>query len=97
MNWIMISLLYGAGFRLTECLQRRVKDIDFEYNQITVRDSKGNKDRITVLPQIVKKPLREYLKTIKKLHEKDLKDGYGSVYLPYALERKYSNAGCFTV
>ncbi len=91
-NWIMANLLYGAGLRLTECLQLRVKDIDFEYNQITVRDSKGNKDRITVLPQIIKKPLQEHLKTVKKLHEKDLKDGYGSVYLPYALERKYPNA-----
>lgn len=56
-NWIMANLLYGAGLRLTECLQLRVKDIDFEYNQITVRDSKGNKDRITVLPQAVKQPL----------------------------------------
>ena len=93
MNWIMANLLYGAGLRLGECLQLRVKDIDFEYNQITVRDSKGNKDRITVLPQIVKQPLREHLKTVKKLHEKDLKDGFGSVYLPYALERKYPNAG----
>ena len=92
MNWIMANLLYGAGLRLTECLQLRVKDIDFEYNQITVRDSKGNKDRITVLPQVVKQPLQEHLKTVKKLHEKDLKDGFGSVYLPYALERKFPNA-----
>jgi len=93
MNWIMANLLYGAGLRLTECLQFRVKDIDFEYNQITVRDSKGNKDRITVLPKVIKQPLQEHLKTVKKLPEKDLKDGYGSVYLPYALERKYPNAG----
>jgi len=93
MNWIMANLLYGAGLRLTECLQLRVKDIDFEYNQITVRDSKGNKDRITVLPQVVKKPLQEHLKTVKKLHEKDLREGFGLVYLPYALERKYPNAG----
>lgn len=93
MNWIMANLLYGAGLRLTECLQLRVKDIDFEYNQIAVRDSKGNKDRITVLPQVVKQPLQEHLKTVKKLHEKDLREGFGLVYLPYALERKYPNAG----
>lgn len=88
----MANLLYGAGLRLSECLQLRVKDIDFEYNQITVGDSKGNKDRTTMLPQVIKQPLQEHLKTVKKLHDKDLKDGFGSDYLPYALERKYPNA-----
>lgn len=91
-NWIMANLLYGAGLRLSECLQLRVKDIDFEYNQITVRNSKGNKDRVTVLPEIIKKPLLEHLKRVKKLHEEDLQNGFGAVYLPYALERKYPNA-----
>ena len=90
--WLMAMLLYGAGLRLTECLRLRVKDIDFEYNQIAVRDAKGNKDRVVPLPQAVKKPLHEHLKKIKKHHEKDLKEGFGSVYLPYALERKYPNA-----
>ena len=92
MKWIMANLLYGAGLRLSECLQLRVKDIDFEYNQITVRNSKGNKDRVTMLPEIIKKPLLEHLKRVKKLHEEDLQNGFGAVYLPYALERKYPNA-----
>lgn len=89
---MMANLLYGAGLRLTECLQLRIKDIDFEYNQITVRDSKGNKDRITVLLRVVKPPLQEHLKGVKKFHDKDLKDGFGSAYFPYASEIEYPNA-----
>ena len=90
--WIMAMLLYGAGLRLRECLELRVKDIDFDYNQITIRDGKGEKDRIVPLPQKLKVPLKTQLGKAKNLHEKDLKDGFGSVYLPYALEKKYPSA-----
>jgi len=91
-NWIMAKLLYGSGLRLNECLQLRVQDIDFHYKQITVRNAKGEKDRVTMLPESVVEPLKRHLDFVKKLHEKDLKDGFGSVHLPYALERKYPNA-----
>jgi integrase len=90
--WITMNILYGAGLRVKECVRLRVKDIDFEMNQIIVRDGKDKKDRVTVLPEIVKKPLHLQLKKIKALHEKDSEEGYGAVYLPYALERKYPNA-----
>ena len=89
--WIMAMLLYGAGLRKIECLRLRVKDIDFTYNQITVRDAKGDKDRITMLPEKIKDPLRAYLKIVKRIYEKDLRNGYGEVELPYALARKYPN------
>ena len=89
--WIMGMLLYGSGLRLQECLQLRVKDIDFEYKQIIVRDAKGAKDRVTVLSDRVVEALKKQLEFMKKLHDKDVKDGFGSVYLPYALERKYPN------
>ena len=89
---IMANLLYGAGLRLMECIRLRVKDVDFSYNQIVVRDGKGKKDRVTMLPQNVKAPLQRHLNEAKKLHQKDLNEGFGNVYLPYALERKYVNA-----
>jgi integron integrase len=85
-------LLYGAGLRLLECLRLRVKDIDFEYNQIIIREGKGQKDRVTMLPDAIKKNIFEYLKKIKQQHDKDLKEGFGTVYLPYALDKKYPNA-----
>jgi integrase len=66
--WIMATLLYGAGLRLTECLRLRVKDVDFAYNQIVVRDGKGHQDRMTMLPQHVKAPLRRHLHDVQKLH-----------------------------
>ena len=91
-KWIMANLLYGAGLRLMECLRLRVKDIDFEYNQITVRDGKGAKDRVTMLPEKVQKDLVEHLKKVKCRHDEDLRKGFGTVYLPYALARKYPNA-----
>ncbi|HID29220.1 MAG TPA: integron integrase [Desulfobacterales bacterium] len=91
-KWIMANLLYGAGLRLMECLRLRVQDIDFAYKQITVRDAKGSKDRVTMLRGIVIEPLQEHLKKVKKLHGDDLKQGYGTVHLPYALERKYPKA-----
>jgi len=91
-NWIMANLLYGAGLRLMECTRLRVKDIEFEYNQIIVRDGKGRKDRVTILPGILKEKLQQHLIKVEKLHNKDLQKGFGNVYLPYALDKKYPNA-----
>ena len=91
--WLMASLLYGAGLRLMECVRMRVKDIDFEYRQITVRDGKGNKDRVTMLPEASLEPLKHHLEKVRSLHQQDLADGCGEVYLPFALERKYREAG----
>ena len=90
---LMANLLYGAGLRLMECVRLRVKDLDFEYRQITVRDGKGQKDRLTMLPDALAGPLRTHLADVKILHEQDLQEGFGNVYLPFALERKYPNAG----
>jgi len=75
-----------------ECLRLRVKDIDFSCNQLTIRDGKGEKDRITMLPASIKGPLARHLQKVKLLHEEDLAAGYGEIYLPYALARKYPNA-----
>ena len=91
--WMMATLLYGAGLRLRECLELRIKDIDFDYNQIVIRDAKGEKDRVVPLPQKLKTPLKSQMEKVKKLHEQDVKDGYDSVYMPYALEKKYPHAG----
>lgn len=88
----MVALLYGSGMRLTEILRLRVKDVDFDAGQITVRDGKGEKDRVTVLPVSLAEELRAHLRRVKSLHEEDLAKGYGSVWLPYALERKYKKA-----
>jgi len=91
-TWIMATLLYGSGLRLMECLRLRVKDVDFFYNQIVVRDGKGRRDRVTMLPQNIKMPLQRHLQDVHQLHAQDLQAGAGHVYLPYALERKYPNA-----
>jgi integron integrase len=91
-TWLMASLLYGAGLRLMECLRLRVKDIDFGYLQITVRDGKGGKDRVTLLPEAIIAPLERHLAKVRARHEQDLKEGFGAVYLPFALERKYPAA-----
>jgi len=91
-HWLMASLLYGAGLRLMECSRLRVKDIDFEYRQITVRDGKGQKDRVTMLPESSAEILKHQLEKVRILHQQDLAAGHGDVYLPYALERKYKNA-----
>ena len=91
-EWLVANLLYGAGLRLLEGLRLRVKDVDFEYKQITVRDGKGAKDRVTVLPEKIIAPLKEHLARVRLLHEEDLRLGFGEVYLPYALDRKYKNA-----
>jgi integron integrase len=86
------SLLYGAGLRLNEALRLRVKDIDFAANQITIREGKGDKDRVTMLPQTIRSSLQQHLLKVKVLHDKDAQEGFGRVYLPYALARKYPNA-----
>ncbi|MGH8612285.1 MAG: integron integrase [Gammaproteobacteria bacterium] len=92
-HWLMASLLYGAGLRLMECVRLRVKDIDFGYAQITVRDGKGEKDRVTMLPVALREKLAQHLERVQALHQKDLREGFGEVYLPYALARKYPRAG----
>ena len=89
---LIVSLLYGAGMRLMEGLRLRVKDLDFEYHQITVRDGKGQKDRRTMLPSLLVEPLQQQLQKAKRLHDQDLAMGYGTVEMPYALNRKYPNA-----
>ena len=91
-RWLMASLLYGAGLRLRECLKLRVKDVDFEYRQVTVRDGKGAKDRVTMLPQAVGEQLKAHLVHVKALHERDVAEGHGDVELPHALARKYPRA-----
>ena len=91
-RWIMAALLYGAGLRLRECLKLRVKDIDFGYGQIVVRDGKGAKDQVTKLPASTLRPLQEHLVRLRLLHERDLAAGYGSVELPDALSVKYPRA-----
>lgn len=91
-QWLMASIMYGAGLRLMECVRLRVKDVDFGYIQITVRDGKGQKDRVTMIPQKLVQPLQEHIDKVKYLHTKDIEDGFGEVYLPFALARKYPNA-----
>ena len=91
-NLLIAQLLYGAGLRLMELARLRVKDIDFGMQAITVRSGKGDKDRTTVLPEAVRESLRDHLEQVKALHENDLASGHGAVYLPEALERKYSKA-----
>lgn len=90
--WLMGALMYGSGLRLMECLRLRVKDLDFACRQITVRSGKGQKDRLTMMPESVISPLKTHLQRVKSLHEKDLAEGFGSVRLPGALRRKYPNA-----
>ena len=92
-RWLMASLLYGAGLRLRECLKLRVKDIDFSYHQIMVRDGKGGKDRSTMLPEAVVQPLHAHLGKVRLLHRRDLAEGYGEVWLPHALSRKFPRVG----
>lgn len=89
---VVAMLLYGSGLRLEECLQLRVKDLDFDRLQIIVRRGKGQKDRTTMLPAALIEPLRQHLASVRRLHASDLKEGGGRVVLPDALERKYPNA-----
>jgi len=90
---LVARLLYGTGMRIMEALRLRVQDVDFHYRQITVRNGKGNKDRVTVLPDSLMQPLQAHLMRVRELHKKDLDEGFGRVYLPYALAEKYPNAG----
>ena len=91
-KWLMASLMYGAGLRLMECLRLRVQDIDFSRHEILVRDGRGAKDRITMLPDSLKAPLQDHLKKVKAIHEKDLAESWGRVQLLDAVDRKYPNA-----
>ena len=90
---LMAKLLYGSGLRLMECMRLRVKDIDFENHQIIVRSGKGDDDRLTILPDSVGAEIKHILQDVKALHEKDLREGYGEIFLPNALGVKYKNAG----
>ncbi len=89
---LIAGILYGGGLRLIECLRLRVQDIDFEYSEIIIRNGKGNKDRITLLPDSIKEKLKAQMSDVKKLYYKDLSKDWDGVYLPFALERKYPNA-----
>lgn len=89
---LMARLLYGSGMRLMECVRLRVKDIDFSRHELLVRDGKGAKDRVTVLPDTLHTPLHSHLQFVKTQFEDDLEHGLGEVYLPFALARKYPNA-----
>jgi len=91
-NKIMAQLLYGCGLRLMECIRLRIHDIDFAMNEIVVRNGKGYKDRLTLLPEAVKKGLEKQIERVRIIHQQDLKNGFGSVYMPYGLERKFRNA-----
>jgi integron integrase len=90
--WLMASLIYGSGLRLMECLRLRVKDVDFARGEITVREGKGARDRRTVLPASLVPPLQREIERGRALHAADLREGFGRVWLPFALERKYPNA-----
>jgi integron integrase len=91
-SWLMGSLLYGSGLRLMECVRLRVKDLDLARLQLTVRDGKGGKDRVTVVATSLREPLERQLERARAAHELDVREGFGRVYLPYALARKYPSA-----
>ncbi|CAM5497221.1 Integrase OS=Stutzerimonas stutzeri OX=316 GN=CXK99_14035 PE=4 SV=1 [Stutzerimonas stutzeri] len=90
--WLVSSLLYGSGMRLMEVLRLRVKDVEFSRLEILIRDGKGQKDRVTMLPSKLVAPLQLHLERVKQLHRQDLLEGYGKANLPHALARKYPNA-----
>ena len=91
--WLLVSLLYGSGLRLMECLRLRVKDVDLVRCEILVREGKGFKDRVTMLPKSLVEPLKQHLLKVKALHQEDLAAGHGEVFMPMALNRKYPNGG----
>jgi integron integrase len=91
-RWLIIALIYGGGLRLLECARLRVKDVDFHYSQLIIRDGKGQKDRVTTLPDLLREPLRQHMTRVKERHLQDIAEGYGRVYLPNALDRKYPQA-----
>lgn len=92
-RWLIASVLYGSGLRLQEALMLRVKDVDFAYRQIVVREGKGSKDRVTMLPENTIQPMQAHLGKVRMLHRADCEAGYGEVWLPHALSRKYPRAG----
>jgi len=89
---LVVKILYGSGLRIIECLRLRVQDIDFEIKALTVRSGKGDKDRITTFPPSLRVPMEAHLEQVKIIHEADIANGYGEVFLPHALARKYPNA-----
>ncbi len=89
---LMAKIMYGSGLRLMECVRLRVKDVDFGKGRIYVRDGKGGKHRTTILPDVIAPLLNEHIDRVQNLHKQDLIDGFGSVYLPEALARKYTGA-----
>ena len=89
---LIVKMLYGSGLRIMEAVRLRIKDVDFQMKQVTVRSGKGDKDRVTTLSGALLPLLENHLQKVKVLHEQDLAAGGGEVYLPYALERKYPNA-----
>ena len=89
---LMTQLLYGSGLRLMECVRLRIKDLDFQYKTVTVRDGKGEKDRITPMPDSLITPLQRQVERVRLFHDEDMGAGFGQVYLPNALEKKYPNA-----
>ena len=91
-HWLAACLLYGSGLRLMECVRLRVKDLDFEHRAVIIREGKGGKDRIVTLPDELIVPLQRHLGSARNIHEKDLAEGYGAVWLPHALARKYPQA-----
>lgn len=91
-NLLIVKLLYGTGMRISECLNLRVQDLDFENHSITIHQGKGAKDRRTMFPSNIEDQVKQHLLSVKIMHENDLKDGWGAVLLPHALEKKYSNA-----
>jgi integron integrase len=91
-TWLMASLLDGSGLRLLDCLRLRIKDVDFGQRHLLVRDGKGQKDRVTLLPQTLEEPLRRQIHRARLLHQRDLDEGYGWVYLPHALAEKHPGA-----
>ena len=91
-NKLAAQIMYGSGLRIMECLRLRIKDIDFANRQIVVRDGKGGNDRVTPLPNALIEALKRQMQTVKAIHDQDLAEGYGSVYLPYAIEHKSRNA-----
>lgn len=93
MHWLMASLLYGSGLRLMECVRLRVKDLDLARCELKVRDGKGQKDRVTLIPSALKEPLTEQLVRTRAQHDRDLQEGVGAVQLPGSLAVKYPNAG----
>lgn len=88
----MAKMLYGCGLRLMECIRLRIQDLDFGQNLVYIRDAKGGKDRVVVLPKSVREDLQFRVESVKKTHDEDLSQGFGRVYMPEALARKYPNA-----